>query len=349
MNPTFKDNILRFYRRGIKKRPKLRLPLMALCVVLLAIDRFFRVIRSGKYVVVLMTLLFAFVSCSFSSVIWDGGEYDFTETTLAYYETEESYASLAVESEVDEESLELDDEEDENGDLENIEDVSTIDTVTGSDILDSMTKPVENPSDEALTNDGDLEVTFARDDWELVLVNKNHPISEDYEFTLGTIKGALRCDERIIPDLYAMMEGALGDGVNLLICSPYRDGARQQMLFDRKVARYVAQGMSYMDAYKRSAQTVTIPGTSEHEIGLALDIISDNYSSLNAGFGDTKAGKWLAEHSYEYGFIIRYPEGKEDVTGIEYEPWHFRYVGRNAARVIREESLTLEEFWEKYL
>ncbi len=356
MKLTFKDKVLGLYRRTVLKKPKLKIPMMILSIFLLTLDRLALNFRRGyrKYVVVLMTVLFAFVSCSFSSVIWSDGQNDFAvDPGLSYYETEESNASLAVESEVDTEDLTVqeDDEDEEDIDPENITDVSMIDTVSGTDILDSiaLNKSRNSFEDNSDIDDSDTDKEFSRDDWMLVLVNKNHPIAEDYTFTLGIISGTMKCDERIIPDLYSMIEAALHDHVNLLICSPYRDESRQQMLFDKKVAKYTAQGMSYMDAYKTASQAVTIPGTSEHQIGLALDIISNNYSSLNAGFGDTAAGKWLAEHSYEYGFVIRYPEGKEDITGIEYEPWHLRYVGKNAAKILYEESITLEEFWEKYL
>ena len=88
-----------------------------------------------------------------------------------------------------------------------------------------------------------------------------------------------------------------------------------------------------------------MPGASEHQIGLALDIVTDSYRELNEGFAETAAGKWLAENSYKYGFILRYPLGKEYITGIEYEPWHFRYVGVEAATVITEQGITLEELW----
>ena len=107
------------------------------------------------------------------------------------------------------------------------------------------------------------------------------------------------------------------------------------------------QGLSYMEAYKISSNTVTVPGASEHQIGLAIDFISDTYTSLNEGFGNSQAGKWLAENSYRYGFILRYPKGKEDITGIIYEPWHFRYVGIDAAEIIYNENITLEELLEK--
>ena len=201
-------------------------------------------------------------------------------------------------------------------------------------------------SDNSLMKAEDLgsEKTLSKDDWRLVLINKQHSIPDDYSFKLGTIKGAMKCDERIIPDLFKMLKAAKGDGVNLVICSPYRDMNRQVVLFNRKVKAYMKQGMTYMEAYEVTAHAVTVPGASEHQIGLALDIICDSYSSLNEGFGDTEAGKWLAKHSWEYGFILRYPKGKEYITGIEYEPWHFRYVGAEAAKVITQEEITLEEF-----
>ncbi len=355
MNVTFKDKVLSLYRRTIRKHKMLKIPMLVLSVILLFFDHLARRIQSGarRYIAVVASLTFAFVSCSFSSVIWGDGEYDFTaDVTSYYYETEESAASFAVEDEIDSDMLDAADvEEDEDlVDPENITDISGLDTVSGADIIGSMAQMEVSEDEEPETDEPEDEHSeFSRDDWQLVLVNKNHPIADDYSFTLGTIKGAMQCDERILPDLYAMLEGALNDGVNLVICSPYRNDDRQQMLFDRKVDKYTAQGMSYMEAYKTAAQAVTIPGSSEHQIGLAIDMVSDSYVSLNEGFGDTKAGQWLAEHAHEYGFVIRYPAGKEDITGIEYEPWHLRYVGKNAAGVLYEENITLEEFWEKYL
>jgi D-alanyl-D-alanine carboxypeptidase len=115
-------------------------------------------------------------------------------------------------------------------------------------------------------------------------------------------------------------------------------------LFQKKINRFMNKGYSYLEAYRLSSQAVTVPGSSEHEIGLALDIYSPDYKQLNSGFGDTEEGKWLAEHCAEYGFILRYPLGKEEITGIEFEPWHFRYVGKAAAKIITENEITLEEF-----
>ena len=145
-----------------------------------------------------------------------------------------------------------------------------------------------------------------------------------------------------------MMQAAKDDGVDLVICSPYRDFNRQTYLFNKKIKRYMNAGMSYMDAYKKASIAVTSPNASEHRIGLAIDFYSSTYKNLNAGFADTDTGKWLKEHSYEYGFILRYPKGKEYITGIEFEPWHFRYVGVPAATYMTENELTLEELWEEY-
>lgn len=200
-----------------------------------------------------------------------------------------------------------------------------------------------------LPTDAEDEVSFSSDDWKIVLVNKQHPIPENYYFDLGTISGNMRCDERIITPLLDMLKGARADGVNLIVCSPYRDMDRQTMLFTNKVERYMDSGLSYMDSYNLASQAVTVPGSSEHQIGLAVDIITDGYASLDEGFGDTAAGKWLAANSSKYGFILRYPKGKENITSIEYEPWHFRYVGVDAATVITDNDLCLEEFWNIYV
>ena len=191
------------------------------------------------------------------------------------------------------------------------------------------------------------EEEFSKDDWNLILVNKQHPLSPDFPVELGVISGTMECDERIIEDWYAMKEAAAEDGVTIIVASPYRDYERQVYLFDKKVKTYMNRGMNYLEAYRKASQIVNIPGCSEHQTGLALDIISDDYSKLNEGFAGTDAGKWLAQNCQDYGFILRYPKGKEYVTSIDFEPWHFRYVGEDAATIIMEEGITLEEFIER--
>lgn len=261
----------------------------------------------------------------------------------------ESDAQLAAIENVDSSLIE-EATDSENPDVAEAEHLDPQKQASLDDILDatgddSFDEDAEVAKEAASQNAGE----FSSDDWKLILVNKQHPIPDDYEFHLGTISGNLRCDERIITPLLDMMKAARKDGVSLIICSPYRDMNRQTMLFNNKVERYMAGGMSYMDAFNLASQAVTVPGSSEHQIGLAIDIISDGYSSLDEGFGNTAAGKWLAENSYKYGFILRYPAGKEDITSIEFEPWHFRYVGVDAATFISENDICLEEFWSIYV
>lgn len=271
--------------------------------------------------------------------------------------TEESDITLLEYEETALDDLQVLDDEDvlegyedaELHDMENAEKYSLTDILEENEQLLS-----EDSSDDTATEVSEVqkEYQFSADDWKLVLINKQHPVPDDYTFKLGdikTIKGNMQCDERIIEELLSMMQAAKKDGVTLAICSPYRDLNRQKYLFNRKIEIYMSKGMSYMEAYCISSQAVTVPGASEHQIGLAIDIVSDDYITLDEGFADTAAGKWLAEHSYEYGFILRYPKGKEYITSIEYEPWHFRYVGKEAAAVMAQENLTLEEFWNKYL
>lgn len=244
--------------------------------------------------------------------------------------------------------VELLDDEDvidgyEDAELHDIEDA---DKFTLEDILETG-EDYKNTDTQVLTQKELEDYVFDKDDWRLILINKQHPIPDGYTFELETIKDGMQCDKRIISDLLNMMQGAKDDGATLIIRSPYRDLSRQEYLFGRKITLYMGRGMSYMDAYKLASTAVTVPGASEHQIGLALDITSETYLDLNEGFADTLEGQWLAEHSYEYGFILRYPKDKEYITSIEFEPWHFRYVGVEAATIIHNEGITLEEFWQE--
>lgn len=217
-----------------------------------------------------------------------------------------------------------------------------------SEILEAAQE--RNLDESPDTDEPQGDPVFSRDDWRLILVNKQHSIPDDYEFTTGaikTMKGTQYCDERIIDDLLRMLQAAQNDNISLQVCSPYRTMEYQQMLFNNHIKEYMRKGLSYMEAFQLSSVAVNVPGSSEHQIGLALDIVTPSYKRLVEGFADTDAGKWLAENCYKYGFILRYPKGKEYITGIEFEPWHFRYVGVDAATVITERGITLEEFWEE--
>lgn len=317
---------------------------------------FFRLVKyinanSKRLAMIAMTFFLFAAYSSFSLPIFSNEAEEKVIGVNGYNLEEDLEAiSFAKETEVNLEEMEI---LDDNDVLDGYEDAefhgfNEVDKYAIDEILESNEMHINFQSNNKAQKDpvGHQPTGFSKDDWKLVLINKQHPVPEHYEFTLGTIKGKMQCDERIIEDLWSMLHGAKKDGVNLVICSPYRDMERQEMLFNRKVTRYMNKGMSYMDAYKLAGQTVTVPGASEHQIGLALDIVSDSYTELDAGFGDTQAGKWLVKNCAKYGFILRYPKGKEYITGIEYEPWHFRYVGTDAATVIMDSGITLEEFWE---
>lgn len=232
--------------------------------------------------------------------------------------------------------------DDENNVIDEELDVATF---IDADLFISTGKDIsigENDIDENLDY-------FSKDDWRLILVNKEHFIPTDYEVPLGTISGTMQCDERILEDLSHMLAAAKEDGINLIIASPYRSYDRQVMLFERDVDKYLKKGMSYLASYKAASFAVTVPGTSEHQIGLAMDIISSDYKSLTEGFAKTSAGMWLEANSVKYGFTLRYPKGKEEITGIEFEPWHFRYVGSKAANFMKDNNICLEELWEDYV
>ena len=350
--------LLKFGKKN-KWNRAVAVPLLFFVMSFFHVIAYFR--NNGKRFTVMLGTFFLFAvysSFSFPAFI--------TEDTGMDYElknAETQNISLAEEKEPDIAGLELLEDEDvlEQSDYNSTSHgYALVDKYDASDILQASEAIVsENADTDADKTEEAASMTeanntveqqeFRSDDWRLVLINKQNSIPDDYSFQLGTIKGKMQCDKRILEDLLAMLEAAERDGVNLTICSPYRDLEYQQMLFDRKIKRYMNRGMSYMEAYQLSSQAVTVPGASEHQIGLALDIVCNDYMSLDEGFGDTKAGKWLAANSCRFGFILRYPEGKENITGIEYEPWHFRYVGKAAATVIMEQGISLEEFWEEYV
>jgi D-alanyl-D-alanine carboxypeptidase len=303
-------------------------------------------VASSSFSYPAMSLNISFASSSDTEGIQDAEAEQLSGEAVA-----ESDAVLVTAQDVDSEVL-LEASEVVNPDAAEVEDMASL-----SEILETTEEAgfdyTEIPDAEIAAgsepDSGADSISFDRDDWKIVLVNKQHPIPDGYEFNLGTISGGLQCDERVIAPLRDMLKAARDDGISLIICSPYRDIDRQTMLFNNKVDHYMGGGMSYMDAYNLASQAVTVPGSSEHQIGMALDIVTSDYSSLDEGFGETPAGKWLAANSYKYGFILRYPQGKEEITSIEYEPWHFRYVGVEAATVIAENGICLEEFWNRYV
>ena len=195
----------------------------------------------------------------------------------------------------------------------------------------------ESKSDNSISNDNNY----------LMLINKNSGINETYippDLVIPNVKFRVADDmcREMRTDaanaLENMFNDAKNDGINLIAISGYRSYDYQKVVYDRSVA---TEGQEYTNNY------VAIPGTSEHQTGLVMDLLSDEYSSLDEGFENTMAFQWLMKNMSNYGFILRYPRGKEDITGYDYEPWHLRYVGVNAAKEIMSKGITLEEYLER--
>lgn len=183
--------------------------------------------------------------------------------------------------------------------------------------------------------------------WNLILVNRDHLLPQDFTVDLETI-GNQRVDTRIAPAVREMIQDAKSAGIDLTICSAYRSIARQRELYEQKVTNGESQGYDLEKSEAIAEQYTQSPGASEHHTGLALDIITPSYQTLDSGFANTAAFQWLHVNSPKYGFVIRYPEGKEDITGILYEPWHFRYVGVAEANEMLANGECLEEYVAHY-
>lgn len=176
-------------------------------------------------------------------------------------------------------------------------------------------------------------------EWNLILVNKNHSIPDNYEVELQELPNGQAVDKRIYPELQEMFDAARSQGIYPEIGSSYRTTETQQAIMEEKIATFQGQGYSYEDAKKEAKKWVALPGTSEHELGLAVDInAKPNVSTDKAVY------RWLADNAYRYGFILRYPSDKVAITGVDYEPWHYRYVGEKAAKKIFEADIALEEY-----
>jgi len=195
-----------------------------------------------------------------------------------------------------------------------------------------------------LKNDIDNTKNSVNDinDWRLVLVNKDNKLPEDFSINLIAIDEHREFDSRAINQLKDTIENMRKSGAsNVWVQSAYRSIETQTSLFNNKVNEYIRQGKTKKEAEALTENTINRPGTSEHNLGLAVDF---NYVDYN--FDTTKAFKWLKENAEKYGFILRYPKEKESITKVNYEPWHWRYVGVEHAKEINELGYCLEEYIE---
>ncbi len=185
----------------------------------------------------------------------------------------------------------------------------------------------------------------ASTDWRLVLVNPWNPLPETWEPpVMQALPSGWEVDARCYDDLRAMLDDCGAAGHEALVCSAYRPRSLQEELFEDLVQEYMDQGLTEVQAREEAAKEVAVPGTSEHQLGLAMDIVDLDYQLLDDTQADTPVQKWLMENSWRYGFILRFPKEKQATTGIIYEPWHYRYVGREAAEEIYHSNLCLEEY-----
>lgn len=180
-------------------------------------------------------------------------------------------------------------------------------------------------------------------DWKLTLVNRDYILPEDYEVQLAPAvtddPDGIQLDYRVAPHYNEMYLAAKADGIDLVPISGYRSLTRQKNNFERKINKYIDEGYGKIEATQMAAKIILPPGTSEHNAGLAMDICS-----LEQSFENSAEFKWLSENAADYGFILRYPEDKQDITKIIYEPWHWRYVGVEAAKAMKASGQCLEEY-----
>jgi D-alanyl-D-alanine carboxypeptidase len=199
-------------------------------------------------------------------------------------------------------------------------------------------------------SEGSEAYVFNAQDPYLVLVNRNLPYTAVEAPVLAQAQGNEEDAGEVLLEataagaFRAMAEAAEADGISLRLVAGYEDAATTQAEFEQWEQKYLAEGMSEEEADARAATVAARPGTNEHETGLAADILADGYLTKDTGFADTEAYAWLSAYAADYGFILRYPEQRQSVTGVVYEPWHWRYVGAENARAITASGVSLEEF-----
>lgn len=182
------------------------------------------------------------------------------------------------------------------------------------------------------------------EEWNLIVVNRWNELPEDYSVELTELSNGQKVDSRIYPYLQEMFDAARAEDVYPVVREGYRTAEEQQEILDDKIQSYINQGYSQVKAERTAKEWIALPGTSEHQLGIAVDINADKSKCSNEDvYG------WLAENAYKYGFVLRYPPGKQKITGTSYEPWHYRYVGEKAAKEIYERGICLEEYFKQMI
>ena len=205
---------------------------------------------------------------------------------------------------------------------------------------------VETPQEESAAS-GELVIPSATLSpevaalpWNLVLVNSTHPVPDSWNPELMELSNGRKIDVRIYEDLQAMFDDCRAEGLTPKVNQGYRTYEDQKEMLMVKYRQFKNQGLSHEDAQIKALTVASYPGYSEHQLGIAVDINSANQEKCS----NDRVWKWMKEHCQEYGFIWRYPGVKSSITGISNEDWHFRYVGKEAAKYIMENQLCLEEY-----
>lgn len=181
----------------------------------------------------------------------------------------------------------------------------------------------------------------------LILVNEKHKMKRSDAAFLRTIcNGRLQAAEQLYDPLVKLLSDAEKEGYRFWIASAYRSRKKQQKLVDEDVRLEMKKGASHDEALRLTYLETMPPGHSEHETGLALDILCSGNMKMDSSQEREPGNRWLRKNCHRYGFILRYPKNKKKITGISYEPWHLRYVGVEASKYMKERNMTLEEFWE---
>lgn len=208
---------------------------------------------------------------------------------------------------------------------------------------------MEEPKDEQQQSEEQEEQASAKtqDAWYLILVNGENKIDQTFKPELAEVQNGYQMDKRVANIAKTMISDAKAQGIDLLVCSGFRSYESQERNFNNYSANLQASGYGEAEAVAATSKLIAYPGSSEHQTGLALDIVTPTYQNLDDGYEQTDAAKWLYNHAAEYGFILRYPKDKVDITKISFEPWHYRYVGEEVAREIMEKGICLEEYFSK--
>lgn len=206
-------------------------------------------------------------------------------------------------------------------------------------------QPAENGAQQSTLTAAQAQAIL--DDPRMILVNRAHPITEDYPVETKECGSATAINKTLQTEaaeaFLSMQAAAAKDGVDVRMQSGYRSVSYQKKLYNDKTQYYRNKGLSEAAAREKAAAIVNPPGCSEHNCGLAADLNSPEHTTLDTGFADTAAFRWLCENAEQYGFILRYPKEAESVTGITYEPWHWRYVGPENAALLNRSGLCLED------